>query len=209
MGAFFQAAPYLGFVLIQQIVDELLARIICDALGRVHQTQGRRRYHRLLDRHVCVAHGNIQVTVCVPPITERATCEPRQATCMTVPERDNEAVRSRIRKPMHAVRAEIVILPLFAVGNHRRACRLKLFNGLPNRIFIERVQARIFAIALCDSLDEINGPWDTANWLGRYRDWRSRGHISCLARSIDDLTAFGAIRILWPLSRRAKATKVT
>src|SRR5258707_11578347 len=112
---------------------------------------------------------------------------------MTVPERDNEAVRSRIRKPMHAVRAEIVILPLFSVGNHRRACGLKLFNGVSNRIFIKRVQASILTVALCDSFDEINGPRDTANWLGRYRVWRRRGHISCLARRIDDLTAVAAI----------------
>src|SRR5258707_7726393 len=112
---------------------------------------------------------------------------------MTVPERNNEAIRSRIRKPMDAVRAEIVILPLFSVGNHRRACGLKLFNGVSNRIFIKRVQARILTVALCDSFDEINRPRDAANWLGRYRDWRSRGPISCLARIIDDLTAFGAI----------------
>ena len=82
--ALFQAASDLGFMLAQKIVDELLARIIRNALGWVHQTQGRRRYHRLLDRHVCIAHGDIQVTVRVPPVTERAACEARQAARMTV-----------------------------------------------------------------------------------------------------------------------------
>jgi hypothetical protein len=71
---------------------------------------------------------------------------------------------------MHAIGAEIVILPLFAVGNDRRPCGFKPFNGVSNRIFIERVEARILAVALCDSFDEINGPWDTADWLGGYRD---------------------------------------
>jgi len=83
MRALFQAAPYLGLML-AQIVDELLARIFPNPLGWVHQTQGRRRYYRLLDRHVRVAHGDIQVTVCVPPVTEGAACEPRHAARMTV-----------------------------------------------------------------------------------------------------------------------------
>src|SRR5256885_5894878 len=41
MRALFQAAPYLRFVLAQQIVNELLTRIIRNPLC-VHQTQGRR-----------------------------------------------------------------------------------------------------------------------------------------------------------------------
>src|SRR5258708_38324680 len=112
MCALFQAAPYFGLMLTQQISDELLARIISNALGWVHQTQGRRRYHRLLDRHVRVTHRDIEVTVCVPPVTERAACEPRHAARMTVRERNYETIRGRVRKPMHAVRAKILILPL-------------------------------------------------------------------------------------------------
>src|SRR6266436_2286604 len=187
MGAFFQAAQYLGFVLIQQIVDELLARIIWDALGRVHQTQGRRRYHRLLDRHVRVAHGNVQVTVCVPPVTERAAREPRQAARMTVRERNYETILGHVREPMYAVRAEIVILSLFAVRNDRRPRGFKPFNGVSNGIFIERGEARILTVAPCDSLDQLNGSWDAADWLGGYRDWRRLGHTYRLAQSIIDL----------------------
>jgi len=52
---------------------------------------------------------------------------------------------------MHAVRREIVILPLFAVRNDRRACGFKLFNGAANRIFIETSEVRItLTVALCD-----------------------------------------------------------
>ncbi len=39
---------------------------------------------------------------------------------------------------MHAVREEIVILPLFAVRNDRRAYGFKPFNGVSNGIFLER-----------------------------------------------------------------------
>src|SRR5258708_9126541 len=91
--ALFQAAPYLGFMLAQQIIDELFARIVPKALGWIHQTQGRRRYHRLLDRHVRIAHGDVQVAVCVPSVTERAAREPRQAARMPVREYDFETVR--------------------------------------------------------------------------------------------------------------------
>src|SRR5258708_21127288 len=86
MGPFLQAAPYLGFMLAQQIVDELLARIIWNALGWVHQTQGRGRYHRLLDRYMRVADSDTQVTVCVPHVTESAAGEPAQSASGAVSE---------------------------------------------------------------------------------------------------------------------------
>src|ERR1700730_18360575 len=189
MRALFQAAPYLGFMLAQQIVDELLARIIPNPLGWVHQTQGRRRDHRLLDRHVRVAHGDIQVGVRVPPVTEGAARQPRQAARMTVRERNYETIWRRVRKPIHAVRAEIVILPLFAVRHDRRACGFKPFNGVSNGIFIESSQVGILTVALSDLFDQIKGPWDTPDWLGGYRDWRKLGHAYCLAQSIIYLSA--------------------
>ncbi len=77
---------------------------------------------------------------------------------------------------MHAVRREIVILPLFAVRNDRRACGFKPLNGVANRIFIERREVRILTVAFCDALDEINGSRDTANWLGGYSNWNRLSH---------------------------------
>jgi hypothetical protein len=110
---------------------------------------------------------------------------------------------------MHTVRAEIMILPRFAVRNDRRACGFKPFNGVSNRIFEARVEARILAVALCDSFDEINGPWDTADWLGGYRDWHRLGHTCCLARSIIDLTVFGSIGISGYSSRRDERERLS
>src|ERR1700730_14548263 len=157
----------------QQVDDELVARITSNALSGVHQTKGRRRYHRLLDRHVRVAHGDVQVGVRVPPITEGTARESRQAARMTVRERNYETVRGRVRESMHAVGAEIVMLPLFAVRHNRRASGFKPFNGVSNGIFIERMETRIIlTVGSRDSLDEINWSWDTANWLGGYGDWR-------------------------------------
>ena len=168
--ALLQAAPYLGFMFAQQIFDELLAGIIGHCLGRVHQAQGRRRDHRLLDRDVRVAHGDIQVAVSVSPVAERAACEPRQAARVTVCERDGETIRGSVRKPVHAVRRETEILPLFAVGHDRRARGFKPLDGVSNRILKERSEVRIFVgiltAASSDSLDQSKRPWDAANWLG-------------------------------------------
>jgi len=71
---------------------------------------------------------------------------------------------------MHAVRAEIVILPLLAVGNDWGSCDFKPRNSISNGIVIERIETRILTVDLCDSLDQSNGSWDTANWLGGYGD---------------------------------------
>src|SRR5882762_8825064 len=107
---------------------------------------------------------------------------------MTIRERDCETIRRCVRKPMHAVRREIVILPLFAVRNDRRACGFNPLNSVSNRILIERSEIRILTAAPCDSLNQINGSWDTAHWLGRYRDWRRLGHTYRLAQRIIDLS---------------------
>src|SRR5258708_19108470 len=126
-----------------------------------------------------MAHGDIKVTVCVPPVPERAACKARQLPRMTVCERDCEAIRCRVRKPMHAVRREIEILPLFAVGNHRRARRFEPLDGVSNRIFEERSEARIFAVALCDSLADIGGAWGASHRAG----WGAGGRGACPSQS--------------------------
>jgi len=87
---------------------------------------------------------------------------------MTVRERYLETVRGHVRKPMDAVRCEIVMLSLFAVRNDQRAGGFEPFDGVSNRIFIEWSEVRILTVASCDSLDKIEWSWDTANWLGGY-----------------------------------------
>jgi hypothetical protein len=57
---------------------------------------------------------------------------------MTVREHDRETVRGHVRKPMHTVGREIVMLSLFAVRNDRRAGGFEPFDGVSNRIFIDR-----------------------------------------------------------------------
>ena len=71
---------------------------------------------------------------------------------------------------MHAVRQEIVELPLFAVGNDWRARSFEPFDGVSNRVVIERSEGRILAIDGCESSDEIIRSRDTANGLRRYGD---------------------------------------
>ena len=80
--ALVQAAADLGFMLAEQVFDELFARVAGNLLGRVHQAQRRRRNDRLLDRHVRVSLGHFEITsACrcnetVPPVSRgmRRTC---------------------------------------------------------------------------------------------------------------------------------------
>ena len=55
-------------------------------------------------------------------------------------ERDLEAVRGRVRQPVDAVRPEVVVLPLLAVGDDRRAGGLEPLDGVADRLVVERVE---------------------------------------------------------------------
>jgi hypothetical protein len=75
VGALLQTTSYLGFMLAQQIVYELVGRIILNTLGR---------YNGLLNRHVRISLGRIQVRICVAQVTEGAAREPHDTPCTTV-----------------------------------------------------------------------------------------------------------------------------
>src|SRR5260370_29667308 len=85
---------------------------------------------------------------------------------MAISERDCETARSCIRKPMYAIRREIVILPLFAVCDDGRACSFEPPNCVSNCLVIKRSEVRIFTVAFCGSY----WSWDTTDRLGRYVD---------------------------------------
>src|SRR5712664_2769832 len=116
----------------------------------------------------CIAHGHIQVRICVAQITKRAAREPQHTARMTVRERDFEPVRGRVRKPMYAVCQEIVILALFAVRDDRGSRGFEPFDGVSNCIFVERGKGGVLAIDLGEFLDEVSRPRNAANGLRRY-----------------------------------------
>ena len=126
-----QAVADLGLVLAQQVVDELLAGVARDLVGRVHEAQGRGRDDRLLHRPVGVLQGHVQVAVRVPLVAERPGRQPRHPADVAGREGDLEAVRGRVRQPVHAVGPEVVVLPLLAVGDDRRAGGLEPLRWCP------------------------------------------------------------------------------
>src|SRR5260370_28772957 len=91
---------------------------------------------------------------------------------MTVRERNHEASLCRVRKSMHAVRAEIVMLSLFTIGHDGRACAFKAFNGVSNGSVIERSEFGVLTVCGFDSLNQVNGSGDTPYPLGVYSVWR-------------------------------------
>jgi hypothetical protein len=44
--------------------------------------------------------------------------------------------------------------------------RLQNRSIVYRRFFIETIEPEILAVAFCDSLEKLNGPWDIANRLG-------------------------------------------
>jgi hypothetical protein len=67
--------------------------------------------------------------------------------------RQLESIRRDIRQPVYAVGREVMILSLLAVGDHRRARRLKTLDRVADRLVEQRVERRIGAAACPDRFD--------------------------------------------------------
>ena len=130
----------------------------------------RRRDDRLLERQPRVPLRDLEVAVRVALVAERARGQPRHATRVPGGERDLEAVGSGIRKPVDAVGPEVVVLPLLAVGDHRRPGRFEALDRVADRVVVERVEARIVAAEPFHGLDERAGTRDGFRWV----PWESR-----------------------------------
>jgi hypothetical protein len=103
----------------QQVVDEFFARIVGQAVGRVHQAHGRRGDDGLLDGQCGIPHGNIDEVVGVAFVAERAGGQAWHAACMTRCERNREPIRPSVAQAVYAVGPEIVVLALFPIGDDR------------------------------------------------------------------------------------------
>ena len=164
-----QAVADLGLVLAQQVVDELLAGVAGDLVGRVHEAQGRGRDDRLLHRHVGVLQGHVQVAVRVRAVAERAGRQPRHPADVAGRERDLEAVRGRVRQPVHAVRPEVVVLPLLAVGDRPASRWPRTARWCPGSPRRRAGPAPGPSRPVRDRLDQLQRPRDASDRLGRDR----------------------------------------
>ena len=97
---------------------------------------------------------DVEIAVRVPLVTERPGGQPRHAAGVSGGEWNLEAVGSGVGKPVDAVGPEVVILPLFAIGDDGRAGRFEPLDGVPDRVLVERIEARIVAVALLHGLDQ-------------------------------------------------------
>src|SRR5262249_3826946 len=89
-------------------------------------------------------------------------------------EGDREAVRRRVGQALHAVGPEVVILPLLAVGDHRRAGRLELRDRVADRLVVERLERRVGAVRRLEGRDPAQRPGNAADRFGRDRHpWNS------------------------------------
>ena len=147
MGAEREAAPHLADMLGEQIIDEPLAGITGDLVGRVHETQRGGRDDRLLERTLGISLRRREELVAAHAIAKGAPGETRHAAHMARREGDAEPVRRGVGEPVDAVGPEVVILPLLAIGDDGGAGGLERHDGLADRLLVQGIESRIGVIA--------------------------------------------------------------
>ena len=94
-----------------------------------------------------------------------------------------EPIRGQVGQAIYAIGAEVMILALLAIRDHRRAGRLEARDRIANGVFVERFQGRITAVGFGECFDQTMRSWDAPDRLGR------NGHAKVVARaSIESLT---------------------
>lgn len=112
-----------------------------------------------------VTQSHIQICVRMPFVTEWAARQPRHPASMDRRERNFEGHPGPCSAVVHAVRPEIVIFSLLAVGDYRRTSSLEPLDGVADRLFAERLQHWVCAVSCGDRLDQRKRSWDTPDWL--------------------------------------------
>ena len=166
VGAQIQARPDLRLMLAEEVGDELLARVVGDLVGGIHEAQRRRRNHRLLDRNVRVAQREAEIGIGADAVPERTAEQAQHAARVARGERDREAVRGNVVQALHAVGPEVVELALLAIGDDRRPGGLEAPDGVEDGVFVEWLERRIGAVAAGQGLDQRCGARDAADRLG-------------------------------------------
>src|SRR5689334_20280053 len=89
----------------------------------------------------------MQVAIRITAVAEGSTREPRHAAHMAGSKGNAKSIGRGVRQSFDAVRPEIVILALLPIRNHWRASGLELRNSIPNGLFVQRLEARVHAVA--------------------------------------------------------------
>ena len=88
-----------------------------------------------------------------------------------------EPIRGQVGQAIYAIGAEVMILALLAIRDHRRAGRLETRDRIANGVFVERFQGRITAVGFGECFDQTMRSWDAPDRLGR------NGHAKVVARA--------------------------
>lgn len=87
-----------------------------------------------------------------------------------------ESIWRSVRQPIDAIRPEIMILALLAIGDNRGTCRLKPFDRVPNRFVVEGIQTRIREVSrFLDRHNQFRRAWNAPDRFG----WDS--HLSVIS----------------------------
>ncbi len=146
------------------------AAITRNAGQRIHQPERGGGNDSLLQGALGKTPGKIEKAVRVTAISERPAREARPATGVTN-ERKLESVRRQVGQTVDAVGSEVMILALFAVGDHRRTGRFEARDRVADRFFVERIEHRIGAVCGGKRFNQTQRPGNAANRLS----WNDHG----------------------------------
>src|SRR5688572_12817649 len=79
--------------------------------------------------------------------------------------RNLEAIGGHVRQTVHAIGPEVVILPLLAIADDRRAGRLETDHSVPDSVFVQRLERWIKPIYLSYRVDKFARSGNAANRL--------------------------------------------
>ena len=113
-------------------------RVAGNLRRRIHQAHGRWRNNRLFNRYVGIPQGQIEITICIADVTERAGSQSRHSASVAGSKRDGEALGGRVRHPMNTIGPEAVIFSLLAIGDYRGAGSLEAGDGIAYCFLVKR-----------------------------------------------------------------------
>ena len=157
--------PYL----VDEVREELVARVAVDAVGRVEQAQCRRCDDRLLDRQRRELPRGAQQVDGVRGVAKRPAAQHGQLAGVPVGERHDRAARRQVGYARHRVGQEARLV-LLAVGDHRRAGGLEPADRVRQRLVRQLPQTGGVEPALrvvLEASQELRGTRDAADRLGR------------------------------------------
>ncbi len=145
----------------------------------------RGRNDRLFHRHAGEPSRDIQVGIRAALVTKRSTGQARHSSDVSRREGNLKAVRGGVGESVNAVSPEVVVLPLLAIGDDRRAGFLEEPNGVADGGVVEPIQCGVGGRGSRNRLKQLERSRNAADRLGGNRHFRNLYLVSAVRSDFD------------------------